>query len=57
MANLRDLFSVFPARAGVIPGGDSEKLNEDRLSRASGGDPGKYDVIPFVPESFPRERG
>ena len=37
---LWDLFTVFPAHAGVILGGFAEGLKVRRIPRTRGGDPG-----------------
>ena len=35
----RDLFSVFPAYAGVIPSTGIDSIEADRIPRVCGGDP------------------
>ena len=49
--------NVFPAQAGVIRIYVGFKETQNRLSRASGGDPRYIDGMTWENTSFPRKRG
>ena len=54
---LRDLFSLFPACAGVIPGLCPDTLTASPFPRMRGGDPYTYDVTGATYHFSPHARG
>ena len=54
---LRDLFSLFPAYAGVILYGKDSKKYYEAFPRIRGGDPGDLEQLPQVCSFSPHTRG
>ena len=54
---LRDLFSLFPAYAGVIPTQDRQQGLTQAFPRIRGGDPNAKDAAPVWQDFSPHTRG
>ena len=54
---LWDIFSTFPAHAGVIPSVAQLEATAKYFPRTRGGDPQQIDMLVRIWENFPRTRG
>ena len=52
-----DLFTVFPAHAGVILEENARQYSKTRFSRTRGGDPSEDQTVKVAGKFFPHTRG